>query len=223
MTTLLLPLTLVALFSIFPPAISTSTSTTTTLAIFRQLEAHPLDATIAEAADDNGLDPFVLKGLLWNESRLDPTMRSRGGVGIASFTPAGVRGVNEIRRRRAAESGHGAADAGEPGDYPEDHPNDTAAPFTMRAARDPELAIPAAAELLAYYVRLYGVAGGISGYNGGHLHGRAVRRWGYRGAQRRGKLDWCGDIRMSGKYAQNVLGKANQLRAEAGLPGIRIR
>ncbi len=170
-------------------------------AVFEKTQDGEFDQAILEAAEGFGVDPWLLKGLLINESRLNPRMRSRGGVGIASMTPAGVRGVNEVRRGRG---GHEFE------------------PFSMAKAMDPFEAIPAAAELLGHYTRLYGVAGGIAAYNGGHQHGRAVSRLGYSEAQKRGALRWCGSVRMSGVYVTNVFAKANLLRSEAGLPPLRL-
>lgn len=75
------------------------------------------------------------------------------------------------------------------------------------------------AEFLAYGMRSFGsLEAALAFYNGGFDHARKVRRWGYRGALRKGLLRWCGNVRMSGLYVQHVINKANQLRAQSGLP-----
>jgi hypothetical protein len=168
-------------------------------ALFSATQTGPHDALILEAAADNGLDPWVLKGLLANESNLNPKMKSRTGVGIASVTPAGARGVNWIRAKRG--DGH----------KPE--------VFTMRDAMDPVKAIPAVAEFVAWGVRSFGsLEAGLGFWNGGFDHARKIKRWGYRCAQQKGLLRWCAGIRMSGVYVDNVLKRANGFRALAGLP-----
>lgn len=165
------------------------------VAIYRATQDGEHDARILAAAQAQGLDPWLLKGLLWNESRLRPGMRGRWGVGIASFTPAGVAGVNWLRQRRRQP-----------------------AHFTMAAAMNPDRAIPAAAELLGYLVRRFGRDGGVTAYNAGFAHGAAVARLGYHEAYRRGLLFRCGRVRMSGRYLVNVLRAADRFRAAAGLP-----
>ncbi len=165
------------------------------------VSASDIDQLIHRAAERYGLDPYLLKGLLWSESRLNPRMRSRSGVGIASFTPAGIRGLNFIRVRAARR----ARRPPEP-------------VFTEAGAMDPTTAIPASAELLAWYIARFGRDAGISGYNGGFQHARAVARYGYREAFRRGLLFRCGRVPMTGRYLPQVLAAANRFRTEAGLP-----
>lgn len=165
------------------------------LEVFRASQAGPFDGLLLGAAEDFGLDPWLLKGLLLNESGLQEGRSGRNGVGLAQFTPAGVAGVNAIRRRRGCQ------------DFE---------PFTLAAARRPEEAIPAAAELLAAHVRRWGLEGGVAAYRC-PAQAPAVRRWGAEGARRRGLLYRCGPVRMGGRYVPNVLEKTNALRRAAGL------
>lgn len=164
-------------------------------AIFQASQKGPFDALILEAAEDFGLDPWLLKGLLLNESGLRPELEGRGGIGLAQFTPAGIAGLNALRARRG---GH-AFEA-----------------FSMAQAREPGRAIPAAAELLAAHLRRWGRDGGIAAYQC-PAHARAIRRWGLEGAGRRGALAHCGGIPLSGRYVGNVLRLTNRLRKAAGL------
>lgn len=140
-----------------------------------------IEMRIVAAGVSNDIDPRVLRALLVVESRLDPRARSRFGVGIAQFTPAGVRGVNNLRVR-----------AGQTGD------------FSMARAMNPAHAIPAAAKLLAGFRRSCGggMAPALAGYNAGYADCRAVRRWGAREAGRRGF--------RGGRYALKVLRLAGQ-------------
>lgn len=148
-----------------------------------------IDAEVSRAADDVGIEPALLKGLLMNESGLNPGARGRAGNGIASFTPAGVRAVNELRGRR----GH---------DFVR---------FRFRDAMDPRLAISAAAELLGHHVRRYGRDAGIAAYRC-PAHANVVRRLGRRRARGLGLLRWCAGIPTSGGYIDRVLLHAQRFR-----------
>ena len=167
--------------------------------VFRGTSDGHLDSVIADAADDHDLDPFILKALLYNESKLNPNMKSRFGVGVGSFTPAGVRGVNWLRERGIGPSGHSFER------------------FTIQDAMDPQKAVPAVAEYLSYGIKHFGRDGGLAFYHCGFLHGRAVKKFGYWGAKGRGILSRCGSVRMSGRYVLNILKRANALRTQAGL------
>jgi hypothetical protein len=170
--------------------------------IFAATQKGRFDEAILLAATDFDVDPWVLKALLLNESGMNPRMRGWSGVGIASFTPAGVRGVNWVRKKR--DAGH---------EFER---------FTMRQAMNPEKAIPAVAEYLAWGIRRFGsVEAGLGFWNGGFEHARKVRRWGYRGAKRRGVLKTCAGVPMSGVFVENVWRRANLLRAQAGLPPLK--
>ncbi|HEY3357884.1 MAG TPA: transglycosylase SLT domain-containing protein [Polyangia bacterium] len=125
---------------------------------YRATQQDALDALILAAALDWRLDPFLLKGLLYVESRLDPTrVNSRtGATGIAQMTAGGRRGVTNIRRARGVKE-----------------------TFTRAHALDARAAIPAAAELLAHLGDQYGRDGALAGYNAGPWAGRLVQRAGY--------------------------------------------
>lgn len=147
-------------------------------------EAERIDAAIAGAAREQGIDPRVLRALLEVESGLNPRARSRHGIGIASFTPAGIRGVNALRARA------GRADR-----------------FSAVLAMRPGPAIRAAAELLAAFRRTCGggIEAALAGYNGGYAHCRAVARHGARRARELGLLSRSGGVVMSGWYVERVL------------------
>jgi soluble lytic murein transglycosylase-like protein len=194
-----------ALLVLLPPLTATPSPTTSSSALVFAVKAEgELDRQILSAALEQGLDPWLLKGLLVNESGLDPGMRSRHGIGIASFTPAGIRGVNFIRGRAARRARRPVPPL-----------------FSEAGALDPARAVPAASELLGYFVRMFGRDGGVSAYNGGFGHGRAVARLGYHEARKRGILSRSGSVTMSGVYLVNVLKHSNRLRAAAGLPPLR--
>lgn len=109
---------------------------------------------VQAAADEWGVDAFILLALLWAESRLDVTAvnrRSRA-AGVSQFTATGRRGLERIRRLRGEH-----------------------APFTRADALDPHKAIPAAAEMLAWLTSRWGEQGGVRWYNGGK-HRRAFAR-----------------------------------------------
>lgn len=184
------------------------------LTAFRATQTGPYDVAIADAAEQFGLDPFLLKGLLWNESRLDEDLVGKriyrkvggkrravagGARGIAQFTAEGISAVNEHRRRRHLRGERVVA-------------------FTRVQVMRPEVAIPAAAELLASYIERFGRDGGITAYNSGPYGGRLVARYGFHAARRAGKLNKVGNVPIQGhRFLLNVLRKTNELRRGAGL------
>jgi soluble lytic murein transglycosylase-like protein len=119
--------------------------------IFRMTQDDQYDNLIADASEQWKVDPFILKGLLWEESRLDASIinSKSGAAGIAQFTKTGRVGLTRIRKMR--------------GDDEE---------FTRKDALDPEKAIPASAELLSYLISRWGRNSGIAHYNGGKY-----KRW----------------------------------------------
>lgn len=127
--------------------------------VFDLTQTEEFDPLISEYSEVWDLDPFLLKGLLFEESRLDPkiTNRTSGAAGIAQFTKAGRSGIMRIRRLRDCDE-----------------------VFSYQDSLDPEKAIPAAAELLSYLVSRWGRNYGIASYNGGPFkHGfsrRVLRR-----------------------------------------------
>jgi hypothetical protein len=184
---------------------------------FRLTQDGRFDGIIAAESERWGLDPFLLKGLLLNESELNPTSIGRkrygmirgrrrvisgGSVGIAQFSASGIRGVTTLRRQRA-----------EWGQKVER--------FSHEKALDPNTAIPAAAEMLSHYIRLYGRDGGVTAYNTGQRGGELVRRHGFWRARQMGKLRRAGHVQLQGAhFLLNVLRRTNRLRTEAGLPPV---
>jgi len=170
------------------------------------------DRRIAEASAEFGVDPFLLKGLLENESHLQASrvgvrvyvhvegrrkMVSGGARGIGQFTADGVNAVNSARLVRHVG-----------GEFVQ--------PFSAADAMDPYLAIDAAAELLASYIRRFGRDGGITAYNSGPYGGLLVKTMGFYAARR--NLKQRGHIRLQGhRFLINVLRKTNRLRRGAGL------
>jgi soluble lytic murein transglycosylase-like protein len=128
------------------------------LVAFGATQRQRYDQEILGAAIRWSLDPFLLKGLLYSESRLEPRRVNRrtGAAGIAQLTGRGRRGVAQLRSRRGDRSG-----------------------FSLRQALDPKHAIPAAAELLAVHSRRYGLDGAIAAYNAGPWAGKLVRDQGF--------------------------------------------
>ena len=149
-------LTLVLNAALAPP------STPATLSIYeayRLTQEHELDDLIVAAAEDWMLDPFLLRGLLYEESRLVPNIINprSGASGIAQFTRAGRKGLNTIRRMRGCDD-----------------------EFTYAMTLEPEEAIPAAAELLSYLSSRWGRDAAVAHYNGGpnkKWFARRVLRW----------------------------------------------
>jgi hypothetical protein len=182
---------------------------------FRLTQHGPFDQLIAVESERKRLDPFLLKGLLLNESELNPNVTGRkqyglvsgkrrlisgGSVGIAQFSASGIKGVTEIRRMRAKWG-------------------DAVETFTYEKALDPDKAIPAAAEVLSFYINTYGRDGGVTAYNTGMVGGQMVRRYGFWRARSMGKLSRAGHIKLQGNhFLLNVLRRTNRLRIDAGLP-----
>ena len=135
---------------------------------------HPFAADIADAGLAWHLDPHVLSALMWEESRwkADVVNRRSGALGIAQFLPSGSREVKRLRARRGGRPWH------------HDH------------ARNPRLALAAAAELLASHLAHCGdMVGALGRYGSGH----------------------CGWARG---FALRVLQLANRMRVRAGLPPV---
>lgn len=149
--------------SLPPEAPATQPSSVTIYQAFDLTQTDEFDPLISQAAEDWRLDPFLLKGLLFEESGLNPKIRNKTSyaAGIAQFTTGGIRGMNVIRCQRMYQS------------YRCDLGDDE---FTRTKAYDPEEAIPAAAELLSYLISRWGRDYGVASYNGGRFkHGFARR------------------------------------------------
>jgi soluble lytic murein transglycosylase-like protein len=182
---------------------------------FRLTQDGRFDDLIAVESERWGLDPFLFKGLLLNESGLNPTSVGRkrygvvrgkkrvvsgGSVGIAQFSASGIRGVTALRRSRATWG-------------------ETVDAFSAAKALDPREAIAAAAEVLSSHIVRYGRDGGVTAYNTGVKGGELVRRYGFWRARGMGKLRRAGHIHLQGDhFLLNVLRRTNRLRTEAGLP-----
>ncbi|HEY3354804.1 MAG TPA: transglycosylase SLT domain-containing protein [Polyangia bacterium] len=182
---------------------------------FRLTQDGPFDQLIAAESERWSLDPFLLKGLLLNESELNPSSIGRkrygmvrgkrrvisgGSVGIAQFSASGIKGVTALRRQRA---GFG----------------DQVETFTAERALEPDKAIPAAAEVLSHYIGRYGRDGGVTAYNTGAVGGEIVRKHGFWRARTMGKLRRAGHVHLQGShFLLNVLRRTNRLRTAAGLP-----
>jgi hypothetical protein len=178
--------------------------------VFRHTQRGFWDAIIADAAAQEGIDPFLLKGLLLNESQLNPRLVGKrsfavvrgkrrvisgGARGIAQLTSAGIDAVNELREKRGI-----------------------ARPFTPSEVMVPEKAIPAAAALLGDYMDRFGRDGGITAYNTGPTGGKLVRDRGFRGAVKETALHRHGAVvNQGGHFLPHVLTKTNKLRRGAGL------
>jgi soluble lytic murein transglycosylase-like protein len=192
-------------------------ATSRDLAAFRATQDGAFDQLIADAAERWNIDPFLLKGLLYNESRLEADLVGKrmyrrikgrrvavggGARGIAQFTSDGVHAVNELRERRRRE---GASI---------EH-------FDRADVMVPELAIPAAAELLASYIDRFGRDGGITAYNSGPAVGKLVAKLGFFRARRSGRLSRLGLTQLQGhRFLPNVLRWTNHFRREAGRPAL---
>ena len=184
------------------------------LEVFRKSQHGPFDEAIAEQAEHWGLDPFLFKGLLINESRLNPKLTGKrlyegrggrrravggGARGIAQFTSNGVAAVNEARQRRYYRGERVEA-------------------FRRKDVWDTDKAIAAAAELLASYIDRFGRDGGVTAYNSGPYGGRLVAKHGFYRARSTGKLSRIGRTRLQGhRFLLNVLRQADRLRQGAGL------
>jgi len=121
---------------------------------FRLTQEDTYDQLILHAAIQWQIDPFLFKGLLYTESRLDPTIinKTSQAAGIAQFTAGGRRGVTNLRRMRGIPPSR--------------------ATFTRAQTLDPKEAIPAAAELLAYlFTTCKHTPGALMGYNSGGCRG----------------------------------------------------
>ena len=110
----------------------------------------PHDGVILASAAVHRVDPFTLRALLWEESKLRPdAVNPRSGcVGIAQWCPSGRRGLAELRGR----------------------------PFTVEHALDPARAIPAAAFMLAHLERRWGAWSSVEWYNGSKHRKSFARR-----------------------------------------------
>jgi len=139
------------------------------------------DDLIVDAARVWHLDPFLLKGLIYEESGGRPGARNpdSGAAGLGQFVKVGIAGLNHIRCLRLYHKFR--CDLGDD-------------EFTREKAWDPEEAVPATAELLAYHIGRWGLRVGVESYNG--------NKW-------------------KKPFAQRVLRRTNQLRAMAGLPPLR--
>ncbi|MBW2731854.1 MAG: transglycosylase SLT domain-containing protein [Deltaproteobacteria bacterium] len=183
--------------------------------VFAASQHGPFDDLVLSSARHWKLDPFLFKGLLANESRLDPVrfgkraysqddgpriLISGGAMGIAQFTGGGVRAVNLLRRRRSRRGHHVLT-------------------FDRDRAFEPTTAVPAAAELLAHLLDRYGRDGGITAYNSGVVGGATVSRYGFWRARHQGKLSRVGIYLIQGeRFLLNVLRYTNWFRRQAGLP-----
>jgi len=122
------------------------------LLAYRLTHRGPRDRAIADAAARWSLSPYLLRGLLWHESRLDPRAEhpSTGARGVAQFTRGGAAAVARLQRLRGVRL-----------------------VFSYARAFDPELAIPAAAELLRYLLDTCGgVHAALTAYNTGNCRAR---------------------------------------------------
>lgn len=187
------------------------------LRVFRDTQKGAFDVMIADQAETWGLDPFLFKGLLINESKLDPDLTGKrlyegrgrkrravggGARGIAQFTFSGVAAVNEARQRRY-------------------YYGERVEAFRRQDVWEPDAAIAASAELLASYIGRFGRDGGVTAYNSGPYGGRLVQKHGFYRARQGGKLSRVGGTRLQGhRFLLNVLRAANALRQEAGLPAL---
>ena len=92
--------------SLPPEAPATQPSSITIYQAFDLTQTNEFDTLISQAAEDWRLDPFLLKGLLFEESGFNPKIRNKTSyaAGIAQFTKGGIRGMNVIRCRRLQQS-----------------------------------------------------------------------------------------------------------------------
>jgi soluble lytic murein transglycosylase-like protein len=112
---------------------------------FRLTQTDLYDPLILDSSRAWGLDPFLFKGLLFAESGFQTKkINPRGAAGIAQLTPGGRYGVRTVRCLRGE-----------------------CRVFTLQDALNPQKAIPAAAELLAYMKRICGPDRMLGMYNTG--------------------------------------------------------
>jgi len=184
------------------------------LDVFAETQTGAFDPLIADAARTWAIDPFLLKGLLYNESKLDPNLTGKrifkhmkdrevavggGARGIAQFTTDGIHAINEAREKRYRVG-------------------ERVRPLRKDDVWDPEIAIPAAAELLATYIDRFGRDGGITAYNSGPYAGKLVAKHGFYRARHSGKLSRLGTTHLQGhRFLLNVLRWTNRYRRAAGL------
>jgi soluble lytic murein transglycosylase-like protein len=113
--------------------------------VMAQHEEH--DQVILTSAVQWNIDPFMLKGLLWTESKMRPGAEheTTKALGIAQFTASGRRAMEVIWKKRGLRRSFGRADA-----------------------LDPEKAIPASAEMLSYLTgRCGSFSRALAAYNTG--------------------------------------------------------
>lgn len=197
-----------------PPAPLKARAAADAYTLFAATQHGPFDDLVLSSARRWKLDPFLLKGLLANESKLDPVrfgkrryaqrdgarvLISGGAMGIAQFTGGGIRAVNLLRRRRNRRG-------------------QAVLLFDRARAFEPTAAVPAAAELLAHLIERYGRDGGITAYNSGVVGGIAVSRYGFWRARYKGKLSRVGIYLIQGeRFLLNVLRYTNWYRLQVGL------
>jgi hypothetical protein len=128
----------------------------------------PHGPAVVQASAVHGVDPFVLRALLVEESgpRLDRVFNPRShAVGVGQHTRTGRRAVNEIRCLKLV--GRPRCELG-------------TREYTLEAALVPALSIEATAEHLAALQRRWGAVAGIGWYNGSrgrkHFAARVLRR-----------------------------------------------
>ncbi|MCA9673120.1 MAG: transglycosylase SLT domain-containing protein [Myxococcales bacterium] len=185
--------------------------------VFSKTQHGPFDDLILDAAKRWRVRPFVLKGLLYIESSLDPVkfgkrtygehngervVISGGAIGIAQFSGDGIRAVRALRKRRRERG-------------------EKVLGFDLQRALVPQEAIYAAAELLSHLIRKWGRDAGITAYNSGIKGALAVQRMGFWRARRSGKLRKSGIYLIQGEhFLLNVLRRANHYRRRAGLSAL---
>jgi hypothetical protein len=128
----------------------------------------PHGPAVVQASAVHGVDPFVLRALLVEESgpRLDRVFNPRShAVGVGQHTRTGRRAVNEIRCLKLV--GRPRCELG-------------TREYTLEAALVPALSIEATAEHLAALQRRWGAVAGLSHYNGSrhrrYFAARVLRR-----------------------------------------------
>jgi hypothetical protein len=134
------------------PALGQASRPVSVYAAYQITQEDEHDELIVDAAETWGLDPFLFKALLWEESgvcrkRINP---DSGAAGCGQFTRTGIKGLNTIRCLRLHK--RTTCDLGDE-------------EFTREKALDPEEAIPAAAELLSWLIDRWGWSA-VAHYNG---------------------------------------------------------